>query len=257
MKKSISYLLIGVLLGLGAPLGALLIHTFSSNLSLDFSSRDEWNLYSFFYTYMTLGTCSAFGLFGHLLGRKSDAIINKNIRLEKLTQTDPLTGLGNHRFLHEVFKIEFRKHLDTRQPISCLMMDLDLFKRVNDAHGHPFGDMVLKIFAQIIEDSVRQGDIATRYGGEEFLCILPNCDEANALMVAERIRKEMEKEKFRAEPHDVSVTVSVGVTTVYDPLESNYHLMIDEADKNLYAAKQRGRNQVVQTTLAPVKKPSR
>jgi diguanylate cyclase (GGDEF)-like protein len=250
MKKSYLLALTGLLLGCGAPIGAFLLRVIPSPLSFGGFCRQELRENDFFYLYMLFGTCCAFSLFGFLIGRSEDILIRKDAALSQDVMTDPLTGLGNHRFLHEIFGIEFRKHQDNHQPISCLMMDLDFFKRVNDAHGHPFGDLVLKLFAKIIQESVRQGDIATRYGGEEFLCILPNCDEKEARAVAERIRGEMAAETFRSGPYDVKVTVSVGVVTVHHPMETNYHAMIEAADKNLYEAKQRGRNQVVPTILA-------
>lgn len=249
MKKSRFFALIGLLLGTGAPLGALLIrscalpHAHLENLLQDLSAS------SFFYVYTLIGTCLAFSLFGYFIGRDEEKILRKNVRLSVQALTDPLTGLGSHRFLHETFKVEFRKHRDSRKPISCLMMDLDFFKKVNDSHGHPFGDKVLFLFAQVVRHCLRSGDIATRYGGEEFLCILPDCDEKEARAVAERIRAELEGEVFRDGPYDVKVTVSIGAVTVHESLETDHQSMIDAADKNLYEAKDRGRNQVFQTTL--------
>lgn len=251
MKQSRLFTLWGFGLGMGAPFGILalrfLFHDHSQSV-MDYIPR-EWAAFPFFYWYMLVGTCFVFALFGFWVGREDDRLIEKDRALSKEVLTDPLTGLGNHRFLHDTFKIEFRKHLDSRQPISCLMMDLDFFKRINDSHGHPFGDMVLRIFSRIIENSIRRGDIATRYGGEEFLCILPNCGEKEAKTVAERIRRETEKQVFRDGPYDAKITVSIGIVTNEDPLETNYHAMIDAADKNLYEAKRRGRNQVFQTAI--------
>jgi diguanylate cyclase (GGDEF)-like protein len=171
--------------------------------------------------------------------------------------TDPLTGLGNHRFLHDVFKIEFRKHMSTRQPLSCLMMDLDHFKIVNDTYGHPFGDYVLKHFSALVKKSIRQGDTATRYGGEEFLCILPNCDKEEAKAVAERIRHATETYPFSHQEKRVRVTVSVGTVTGYQRAGASYHNLIVLADQALYEAKRRGRNRVVQLFLEGRKKSSR
>jgi len=251
MKKSFLFMFIGLVLGLGAPTGALLLRCFYSTQPYPACIAFELSEDRFFYLYMLVGTCLAFGSFGFFAGRDEDQILKWNVRLSGQALTDPLTGLGNHRFLHDVLKIEFRKHVTTRQPISCLIMDLDFFKRVNDQHGHPFGDIVLKLFAQIVEESIREGDIATRYGGEEFLCILPNCDEENARMVAERIRVQVEQETFRSGPYDVKLTVSIGAVTSYESEGLNYRHLIHLSDQALYEAKHRGRNQIVQVTIKP------
>ncbi len=257
MKKSILYLLAGGLLGLGAPFGAAMLHTLSGGLTPDRFWGEEWGPYSFFYLYMTLGTCIAFGLFGHLLGRKADFLIKKDIGLEKDVLTDPLTGLGNHRYLHDTFKIEFRRHRTSHQPISCLMLDLDHFKKINDAYGHPFGDYVLRHFAMILRKCVREGDTPTRYGGEEFLCILPNCDKNQVRMVGERIRKATEKHLFKNKRRQVQLTVSLGGVTSYESSGLNYRQLIALSDRALYEAKGKGRNRLMLTTLRVGQKASK
>lgn len=252
-------MLAGVLAGAGAPLGALFILWLSPHPAFrlpDFI-LEEWRDHLFFLNYMLVGTSSAFGLFGYLLGRNTDRLMEKNRELSSEVLTDSLTGLGNHRFLHDVFKVEFRRHLDTRRPISCLMMDLDHFKRVNDAYGHPFGDYVLKHFAGLVKRSIRQGDTASRYGGEEFLCILPNCDMEEARAVAERIRKETESYPFMNNKKPVRVTVSVGTVTGYQRSGANYRNLIVLADQALYEAKRRGRNKVVQISLNGIRSSSK
>jgi len=251
------FALAGGLLGLGAPLGALFILWLSPHPSLtlpDFIA-EEWRDYLFFFTYMLIGTGLTFALFGFFLGRKADLLLTRNLFLSNEVLTDSLTGLGNHRFLHDVFKIEFRKHLATRQPITCLMMDLDHFKRINDTYGHPFGDYVLKQFAGLVKRSIRQGDTASRYGGEEFLCILPNCDLGEAKAVAERIRKETERFSFLYNRKPVKVTVSAGTVTGYRRSGANYRNLIVLADQALYDAKRRGRNRVVQIALNGINPP--
>ncbi len=247
----------GGLLGLGAPLGALFILWLSPHpaLSLPDFIVEEWRDYLFFFSYMLIGTGFIFALFGFFLGRKADLLLTRNLFLSNEVLTDSLTGLGNHRFLHDVFKIEFRKHLATRQPITCLMMDLDHFKRINDTYGHPFGDFVLKQFAGLVKRSIRQGDTASRYGGEEFLCILPNCDLGEAKAVAERIRKETERFPFLCNRKPVKVTVSAGTVTSYRRSGTNYRNLIVLADQALYDAKKRGRNRVVQISLNGINPP--
>ena len=251
MRKSLLFSLIGAGLGLGAPLGALLLLWLSPHPSLrlpDFILW-EWKDHLFFFLYMLAGTSFSFGLFGLFLGREADVISEQNRRLALLATRDELTGLANHRYLHQTFRIEFRRHLAERKPISCLMMDLDRFKLVNDSFGHPFGDHVLKQFAFLVKNSIRQGDFAARYGGEEFLCILPHCDRREAARVAERIRRETQKALFSFEGHQTRITVSVGSVTSYGRTKIPYRNLIALADKALYQAKRSGRNRVVQVPI--------
>ncbi|HVZ79712.1 MAG TPA: GGDEF domain-containing protein [bacterium] len=255
IPRSAAYALIGTVMGIGSPAGAILLRWAFGHEGHDLLPFfvQEWADHGFFFYYMLAGTCLAFGLFGYFLGKRTDLLLSRNITLSNEVLTDSLTGLGNHRFLHDVFKIEFRRHLATRQPISCIMMDLDHFKRINDTYGHPFGDYVLKHFAGLVRRSIRQGDTASRYGGEEFLCILPNCDMEEARAVAERIRKETENFPFLHNKRPVRVTVSAGTVTGYRRSGANYRNLIVLADQALYKAKHRGRNKVVQISLSGTK----
>ncbi len=254
MRKSRFLALTGLLLGLGSPLGAILMRATLSPLPFPLFLSQEWAALQPLYLYMLLGTCAAFALFGYGVGREEDSLIRKDIGLKKEVLTDPLTGLGNHRFLHDAFQIEFRKHLTTRKPLSCLMMDLDFFKRVNDSYGHPFGDFVLRQFAALLRKCIRKGDVATRYGGEEFLCILPDCDASEALVVAERIRKGTMEYPFLQGEKKVRVTVSIGTVTGCCKAGSSYRHLIDLADQALYDAKRGGRNRVVQKSINNTRK---
>ncbi|HUO57238.1 MAG TPA: GGDEF domain-containing protein [bacterium] len=249
MRKSHVFLMVGLFLGLGAPLGALLLRCVLSPLPLHACLRQEWLNDSFFYVYMLVGTCLVIALFGFIIGAEEDTVLKKNVALSDQVVTDPLTGLGNHRFLHDVFKIEFRKHQTSRQPISCVMMDLDHFKRINDNFGHPFGDHVLKQFASILRRCVREGDTLARYGGEEFLCILPNCDGEQVRAVAERIRKATEAHPFTHKENSVRLTVSLGAVTSYESTGLNYRQLIALSDQALYEAKGKGRNRLVQASI--------
>lgn len=238
LKKSMIFSGLGIFLGLGAPLGALLLTCWPKpgHPWIDLV-QEEWRQNRFFYWYMLWSTCFVFGIFGYVIGKKTDLFLGQAI-------TDPLTGLWNHRRMHDVFKDRFAQHLHSHKPISCLLLDLDRFKKVNDEHGHPFGDRVLKSFAGILWKSIREGDIATRYGGEEFLCILPDCDDKEARVVAERIRHHTERHTFTHQKSSVKITVSIGVVAVYHSVDQDYKKLIQMADKALYKAKQDGRNRV-------------
>ncbi len=249
MRKSYFFALLGFSLALGAPLGSLIFRVLASPLPARVFLLQEWSDHHFFYLYMLVSTCLVFSLFGFLLGRKADLLLTENLELSDEVLTDPLTGLGNHRFLHDTFQIEFRQHKKTRLPISCLMLDLDHFKHINDTYGHPFGDYVLKHFASILKKNIRSGDTAARYGGEEFLCILPNCSKEEVRTVAERIRKATENHIFPHKGDAVKLTVSLGAVTSYESSGLNYRQLIALSDRALYDAKHKGRNQVVQTAL--------
>jgi len=246
MKKSFIFAWAGFGLGLGAPLGAFLLLWGSVGFAPRFQDAFavQWISYHFFFEYMLVGTCLAFSLFGYYLGSYADMIRAQNRLLLAETQTDPLTGLGNHRYLHEAFQNQYQNRKSDAEPISCLMMDLDFFKKVNDTYGHPFGDEVLKAFAGLIKKAIRPGDIAARYGGEEFVCILPNCAKEEAVQVGERIREAMEKNVIYFKKVPVEITVSVGAAT-HNGKITNYQDLIRLADRALYRAKENGRNKVV------------
>ena len=256
MKKILLYTLIGLALGLWAPLGALLTLWYSPHAALELPDFISGALrkHLFFFLF-TLSIMSAFfSIFGYFLGRRTDAMRRYNKRLTREVLTDPLTGLGNHRFLHESFKLEFRKHRANRKPISCLMMDLDHFKRVNDTCGHPYGDYVLESFALVIKKCIRAGDLAARYGGEEFLIILPNCGQDEVMRVGERIREGTKRLVFKYHRKRIILTVSLGSATSFESEGLNYQTLIDLSDKALYEAKKQGRNQLIQSN--PRKPPS-
>ncbi len=165
-------------------------------------------------------------------------------KLEKLAIRDGLTGLYNHRHFREVLKNEFKKSKRHMQPLSCIMIDLDYFKAVNDNHGHQFGDIVLVKAAKILMKLVRDTDFVARYGGEEFFIVLPNTDLQGAFILAERIRKEFENNAFKKDKISEKVTISTGLSSTSDDNVMNDEDMITNADKALYLAKWRGRNNV-------------
>lgn len=163
----------------------------------------------------------------------------KNGILEKMAITDSMTGLYNHRTIIEILKKEITGARRYSQPLSILMIDIDHFKMVNDTYGHPYGDKVLIQISSIIKELLRDSDSAGRYGGEEFLVILPRADLKNAGITAERIRSKIEDLEWDADK--LRVTISGGLAT----LESqNSTSLIKQADNCLYQAKHNGRNQI-------------
>ncbi len=155
--------------------------------------------------------------------------------------TDALTGLYNHRYLQERLSEELHRSRELERPLSLLFCDLDHFKRYNDANGHSAGDVVLREVAHVIEQSVRNIDIAGRYGGEEFVVLLVETGREHALAVAERIRARIREAGFEAD--GTPLTVSIGVAG-YPEDAGRREELLDRADRAMYRAKQRGRDQV-------------
>ena len=170
-------------------------------------------------------------------------------KLEALSTTDELTGLNNRRELNRLFELEFQRARRYGLPISCLMIDIDHFKKFNDTHGHRFGDKVLAKVAAIMEETSRDSDIVGRYGGEEFLAVLPHTGARSARACADKIRSAVEAHVFKRGRSEVRVTVSIGVCTMSRGAEGHTHDLVSSADGALYKAKERGRNRVVASSL--------
>jgi diguanylate cyclase (GGDEF)-like protein len=164
--------------------------------------------------------------------------------LEKQAIHDGVTGLYNRHYMSEILDKEFSRTLRYQTDLSCLLLDLDYFKEVNDTFGHAFGDLVLREFANCIKQEARKTDIPFRYGGEEFLLLLPNTGITGAQKVAEKIRTACEKKTYDDGNNSTTVTVSIGIASVkqHQLLESKK--LIAFADKALYRAKAEGRNRV-------------
>ncbi|WP_260843287.1 sensor domain-containing diguanylate cyclase [Sedimenticola selenatireducens] len=163
--------------------------------------------------------------------------------------TDALTGLHNRRYLESRLEEEVTRALRYQHALSCLFIDADHFKRINDTHGHGAGDSVLREIALRVKECLRASDIATRYGGEEFALLLPQTDAIEACNLAERIRQRIEDKPIAIHGGEsVSMTVSIGVAPMRYEKNANTQdvsgKLLDEADKSLYVAKESGRNQV-------------
>ncbi|MEA1967565.1 MAG: sensor domain-containing diguanylate cyclase [Thermodesulfobacteriota bacterium] len=165
--------------------------------------------------------------------------------LEKLSTIDCLTGLYNHRYFQERLKEEFSRTQRQGRALTLLVIDLDLFKTVNDNYGHAVGDQVLKEVAKRAGNTLRDVDIAARYGGEEFAVILPDTSRESAMIVAERIRLEICNTPVLSGKESIRTSVSIGVAGFPAPgIESREDLFV-LADQVLYSAKKAGRNQVM------------
>jgi diguanylate cyclase (GGDEF)-like protein len=185
------------------------------------------------------------------LDQKNRELEVANKRLRKLSITDGLTGLFNHRHVHELLRDEWERSLRSGEPVGVAMLDLDRFKSINDTYGHPTGDVVLYETARIISETAREIDMVGRYGGEEFIAILPNTDEEAAAHFAERVREQVEAHLFRDEENEIRMTVSCGVASA--PLEGtdSPEALLKMADEALYSAKTSGRNRVIRSSEVP------
>ncbi len=173
-----------------------------------------------------------------------EQVEDEKSRLEKLAITDYLTGIYNVRFFYHRIIEEFSRSQRYGLPISCLMVDIDHFKRVNDIYGHRIGDEVLREFAMLLKKHTRQSDVLARYGGEEFIVLLPQTARDGALAEAERIRKCIKQHKFRSLKNKGGVTVSGGVSAFPHAKIKSHDDLISFADNALFTAKNRGRDQV-------------
>lgn len=174
-------------------------------------------------------------------------VLTTQERLEQLAISDELTGLKNHRYLMERLEEEVERSCRYAYPLSILIMDLDKFKQINDTYGHLAGDWILKRVGQILQETVRQVDIPGRYGGDEFVVILPETTLKNAEKIAERIRQKVENFCLIGENDSSCVTTSIGVAQlkIGHGKEKAAKGLLSRADQALYEAKRMGGNRVV------------
>jgi two-component system cell cycle response regulator len=179
------------------------------------------------------------------LEERERQLLEANERLRHMSQTDALTGIDNRRYLEQRIDEMFEHARRLNEPFSCVMCDLDRFKSVNDTYGHQAGDAVLKQFARILRNEVREIDRVGRYGGEEFMLLLPGTVLDAAVTFAERVRKEVEGHTFSFDGTQICRTASFGVSAWPHPRIGNCDVLVRAADDALYVAKETGRNRVI------------
>jgi diguanylate cyclase (GGDEF)-like protein len=189
-----------------------------------------------------IANASANALYNAFLFEKME---DEKTRLEKLAITDYLTGVYNIRYFYHRIKEEFSRSQRYKLNLSCLMLDIDRFKGINDKYGHRIGDLILREFAQLLKDHTRRSDVLARYGGEEFIMLLPQTSESGAAAKAEAIRQYVEKFRFRVLKGKRLLTVSIGVASYPNKDIKNMGDLITRADNALYTAKTAGRNRAV------------
>jgi diguanylate cyclase (GGDEF)-like protein len=167
----------------------------------------------------------------------------------RMATMDPLTGAYNRRTFHEIAERELSRIRRAGQPLSIIILDIDHFRPINETYGNRVGDEVLQKIADITRSALRKEDMLVRYGGEEFLVLLPDVPGPGAVVVAGRIRKSVEAEPLNVSGHSLPVTVSVGVSARLDEGPESIENLLARADEALALAKQRGRNRVVALSL--------
>jgi len=167
----------------------------------------------------------------------------ENVRLHRVAVTDPLTGAYNREFLHQRLPQEIEAAIDRDRPLSVALVDVDHFKHVNDAYGHGIGDVVLAEVARRLRGAIRGGDLLVRYGGEEFLAVLPKADAGRAWEVGERMRQRVAERAFDV-GDGLALLLRCSVGIAQWRMGETMPDLIERADVALYGAKQRGRNRV-------------
>ncbi|MCB9027338.1 MAG: diguanylate cyclase [Bdellovibrionaceae bacterium] len=172
-----------------------------------------------------------------------------NVKLQEMIEKDYLTGLYNMRSMYDRIDFEIKRARRFKRAISCIMIDMDHFKRVNDDHDHLFGSFVLKEMGQIIIDNLREIDFGARYGGDEFLVVLTETDEKGTQVVSERLREKIQNYVFENGKDKIQLTVSLGYS-ILDPMDNlaDARSLVKDADRALYESKRHGRNRVTKYT---------
>ncbi len=235
LPKATSFAVLGAALALGAPLGLILVRSIVANVlpTFDFVAAQIKND-AVTYGYLLIATVTVFVVLGRLLGARED-------ELAKTSITDPLTRLHNRRHIHSRLEEELARAARHQMPFTLLLIDVDHLKEINDRGGHDAGDRALVCVGDVLRGTCRTTDLPARYGGDEFVVLLPSTTAAQALELCERIRKTL-----RACKHNLPtpITVSIGIADL-QTAGSLPDQLFEAADTALYAAKRAGRDRAV------------
>lgn len=177
--------------------------------------------------------------------RVAEATANATRELQRMAMRDPLTNLGNRRFLDAQLEELVNSSLEARTDLICILIDVDNFKGVNDTLGHAAGDQLLVFLSRLIIASIRREDIAARLGGDEFLLLMPGCRPERAGQFARQLGALFRQHSRAALPADTQASLSIGIASLQDDKAATGHELIERADASLYAAKRNGKNRVI------------
>jgi diguanylate cyclase (GGDEF)-like protein len=178
------------------------------------------------------------------LKASQETIEEQNVLLKEASLRDELTDLYNRRYMNEILEKEFSRAIRYQTDLSCLLLDIDFFKNINDTYGHAFGDVVLRGISDCLRHDIRMTDVSFRYGGEEFMILLFNTGIEGARIVAEKIRSTCESTIHHDGTNTKTITISIGVASVKHHQPADGKELIVFADRALYRAKEEGRNRV-------------
>ena len=191
---------------------------------------------------VALANASSHALYNAFLFQK---LYREKAKLEKLAITDYLTGIYNLRYFYSRLEEEFSRAERYQMPLSCIMLDIDHFKKINDSYGHRIGDFILREFSQLVKRYTRKSDLLARYGGDEFILLLPQTSLKGALNEARRLQKVVREIRFRQLKEGQGIRVSFGMSCFPDKGIKNPDDLINFADNALYKAKEKGRDLIV------------
>lgn len=237
----LSYPLIGVMLGAGAPAGAFLLRLLTDPVARA-APFGELHTNAFFYAYELIGTAIVFAIAGWITGARTERLEQAESFYQSLAEHDPLTGLYNERAFRDRYGRAIDRASRTGQPVSLLLIDVDHLKRINDTYGHRTGNKALIHIASALRDAKRNTDSAARWGGDEFAILLEGADSAATQRVAEKVLERVREKPVAFTRGQLTASVSIGGACTAAPRAGED--LFNVADKALYAAKRGGRNRV-------------
>lgn len=246
--------LLGMILGLGAPVGSLLLR-----LLLDARIAEapltDLRTNAFFYAYQLVGTCLVFSVVGFIAGTHIERVHLAEQFYHRLAEHDELTGLNNGRALRARYQRVIERAARYREPLSLLLIDVDQLKEINDRFGHAAGSAALQHVAGALKSAKRQDDFAARWGGDEFALLMEGADEASARRVGNVMLDTLRSHSVSTGGHRFLVTVTIGLGTAMG--EATFDALFDAADQALYEGKKKGRNRLQSKVIEVVTTPLR
>ena len=234
----------------GVVYGVITVAVFITLCSYILFAADGWFVVAHYttefklrllYSFATVTFLSAF--YEHSRQTSFNIVKDLSDKFEKQAQQDTLTRLPNRRGIQQFIEFESARARRQKKPLTLILCDIDRFKRVNDQYGHDGGDVVLKHVSDLFKASIREQDGVARWGGEEFLFVLPDTDESNAVVLAEKVRETLATSPVDIQQKNVVITASFGVAQI--DFEQGLDKALTLADKALYKAKEKGRNKVL------------